>query len=82
MANLLGPTDTEMKMMEAMLDCAGVPAEFLRFQEPVIIGRDHDMKWLRFECSMWKRSYEVSLRAVACLEDRVRQAERKTNITL
>lgn len=79
MANLLDPTEPEMKAMEAAQGAAGVPAEFRRFQEPVIVGRDYDMKWLRFECSMWKRSYEVALRAVAYLEKRVKRLERETN---
>ena len=60
MANVLDPTREQMVAMNAALDRAGVPQELRRYQEPVIVGRDFDIAWLRFECAMWKRSYEVS----------------------
>lgn len=47
---------------------AGVPEQYHRYQEPVIVGREHDTAWLRFECAMWRRSYELELgRSVARL---------------
>lgn len=65
------PEDQEMAAMHKALDRAGVPKQFRRYQEPVIVGRDHDLKWLRFEADMWRRSYEVSEYANAVLRSRL-----------
>lgn len=47
------------------LRAAGVPEQFWRYQEPIDWSREHDTKWLRFEASMWRRSYEIVSRALA-----------------
>lgn len=61
----------ELRRLSAMLDKAGVPERFRRYQQPVIVGRDHDIAWLRFEAAMWKRSYEISERANSVLRHAV-----------
>lgn len=63
--------------MHEVLDRAGVPHEFRRYQEPLVWEPQHDIVWQRKAVIMWKRSYGVALHIVDALHERVRRLKQQ-----